>query len=46
LPLVVTVEPAQPSDVAPAATAETEVERLRRYLEVYQAMLEAAEWET
>jgi hypothetical protein len=34
LPLAVTAEPAQPLDVAPAAAVETEVERLRRFLEV------------
>jgi hypothetical protein len=39
----VSSEPAQSSDAAPAAAAETEVERLRRYLEVSQAALEAAE---
>jgi hypothetical protein len=32
-------------DAAPAAAVETEVERLRRYLGVSQAALEAAEWE-
>jgi hypothetical protein len=31
LPLAMSLEPTQPSDVASAATAETEVERLRRY---------------
>jgi hypothetical protein len=34
LPLAVSFEPAQPSDAASAAVVETEVERLRRYLEV------------
>jgi hypothetical protein len=29
-----TAEPVQPLDAVSAATAETEVERLRRYLEV------------
>jgi hypothetical protein len=43
LPLVVFLEPAQPLDAAPAAAAETELERLRRYLEVSQAALEVAE---
>jgi hypothetical protein len=38
-------EPAQPPDAAPAASMETELERLRRYLEVSQAALEMAEWE-
>jgi hypothetical protein len=32
-------------DAAPATAAEMEVERLRRYLEVSQAALEAAERE-
>jgi hypothetical protein len=32
-------------DAAPAAAAEIEVERLRRYLEVSQATLEATERE-
>jgi hypothetical protein len=39
------VEPVQPLDGAPAAGLETEVEQLRRYLEVSQATLEVAEWE-
>jgi hypothetical protein len=34
LPLAMTAEPVQPLDVVSSATAETEVERLRRYLEV------------
>jgi hypothetical protein len=41
----VIVEPAQSVDAAPAVVAETEVERLRRYLEVSQVTLEAAELE-
>jgi hypothetical protein len=40
-----TVEPAQPSDAAPAMVVEVEVERLRRYLEVSQATLEAVKQE-
>jgi hypothetical protein len=40
-----TVEPTQPLDAASAAAAETEVERLRRYLEVSQATLEVIERE-
>jgi hypothetical protein len=40
-----TAEPTQPLDAAPAVTVETEVERLRRYLEVSQATLEATERE-
>jgi hypothetical protein len=43
LPLAVIVEPAQSVDAVPAVAAETEVERLRRYLEVSQFVLEAAE---
>jgi hypothetical protein len=35
------MEPTQPSYAALAATTETEVDRLRRYLEVSQATLEA-----
>jgi hypothetical protein len=38
-----TVERAQPLDAAPAMAAETKVERLRRFLEVSQTMLEAVE---
>jgi hypothetical protein len=34
LPLAVSAESAQPSDAAPSAVAETEVEGLKRYLEV------------
>jgi hypothetical protein len=34
LPLIVSVEPAQPLDAAPAVAVEMEVDRLRRYLEV------------
>jgi hypothetical protein len=41
--LIVSVEPAQPPDVALATARETEVDRLRWYLEVSQAALEAAE---
>jgi len=39
------LELAQPLDAAPVAATETELERLRGYLEVSQAMLEAVEWE-
>jgi hypothetical protein len=35
----------QPVDAMPATAVETEVERFRRYLEVSQATLEAAEQE-
>ena len=45
LPLAVSSEPAQPLDAAPVAATETELERLRGYLEVSQAMLEAVERE-
>jgi hypothetical protein len=45
LPLIVSVEPAQLPDAAPAAAVETEVDRLRRYLEVSQATLEVVERE-
>jgi hypothetical protein len=45
LPLAVTLEPAQPLDATPATAVETELERLRRYLDVSQAALEAAERE-
>jgi hypothetical protein len=38
-------KPVQPSDATPAMVAETEVERLRWYLEVSQATLEVVEWE-
>jgi hypothetical protein len=44
-PLAVTAELAQPSNAASAATAKTEVERLRRYLEVSYATLEVVEQE-
>jgi hypothetical protein len=39
------LEPVQPPDAASVAAVETELERLRRYLEVSQAPLEAAELE-
>jgi hypothetical protein len=39
------VEPAQPLDATLATAVETEVERLRRFLEVSQTVLEAAEQE-
>jgi hypothetical protein len=42
LPLIVSVEPTQPPDVVLAAATETEVDRLRWYLEVSQAALEVA----
>jgi hypothetical protein len=45
LPLVVYSEPAQPPNVALAAAMETEVEWLRRYLEVSQGTLETAKRE-
>jgi hypothetical protein len=45
LPLAVTTELVQPSDVVPATVVNTEVERLRRYLEVSQAMLEVTKRE-
>jgi hypothetical protein len=43
--MAMTVEPVQPLDAAPVAVAETEVERLQRFLEVSQTMLEAVKWE-
>jgi hypothetical protein len=43
--LVVSSEPVQPPNAASDAAVETELERLRRYLEVSQAALKAAELE-
>jgi hypothetical protein len=45
LPLIVPTEPTQASDAVPVATMETEVDRLKRYLEVSQATLEVVEQE-
>jgi hypothetical protein len=45
LPLAMSLEPAQPSDAAPTVAVESELERLRRYLEVSQAALKATEQE-
>jgi hypothetical protein len=43
--LIVPVEPTQAPDAAPIATMETEVDRLKWYLEVSQATLEVVEQE-
>jgi hypothetical protein len=43
--MAMTAEPVQPLDAAPVTVAETEVERLQRFLEVSQTMLEAVKWE-
>jgi hypothetical protein len=45
-PLGVSLESAQPSDAALVTAVKTELERLRRYLEVSQVTLEVAERET